>query len=135
MSEKRKCELVIHKGTVYNVKDILEKAKQKEMTENLEKIQQVVYDKCGVSKSFWDNYTADHILTDLYGIRQEIIEADKKERLWSNNIANLHNGNFGSLDKSETYLNYWKAQAEAGYPYAEENVRYFEDMVRKEIGK
>jgi hypothetical protein len=27
---------------------------------------------------------------------------------------------------------YWKAQDEAGYPLADENVRYFEDMVRKE---
>lgn len=97
----------------------------------VELLWQKVYDECGIPKSLWDNYTADHILTDLYGIRQKTIEADKKERLWSDNIANLHNGNFGSFDKAETYLNYWKAQAEAGYPLAEENVRYFEEMVRK----
>lgn len=56
-----------------------------------------------------------------------------REIAYTNNLTRLVSGDFG-VDRNlpETLLAYWEAQAEAGYPYAEENVRYFEDMVRKE---
>lgn len=42
-------------------------------------------------------------------------------------------GEFGiDTNSPETLLAYWKEKAEAGYPLAEENVRYFEEMVIKE---
>lgn len=62
----------------------------------------------------------------------EIKESDYSN-LWIRNLTSLKMGEFGIDTKSpEILLAYWKAQAAAGYPYAEENVRYFEDMVRKE---
>ena len=55
-----------------------------------------------------------------------------KQDVWLRNLTSLKMGEFGIDTKSpETLLAYWKAQAEAGYPLAEENVRYFEDMVSK----
>ena len=58
-----------------------------------------------------------------------------KEIAFTRNLVSLANGEFGiDTNSPETLLAYWKAQAEAGYPYAEENVRYFEEMVRKESG-
>lgn len=51
---------------------------------------------------------------------------------WEKNLEALKSGALGDVNSPETLLRYWKAQAEAGYPYAEENVRYFEEMVRKE---
>ena len=56
-----------------------------------------------------------------------------KQDMWLRNLTSLKMGEFGIDTKSpKTLLAYWKAQAEAGYPFAKENVRYFEDMVRKE---
>lgn len=56
-----------------------------------------------------------------------------KQDVWLRNLTSLKMGEFGiDTNSPETLLSYWKAQAEAGYPIAEENVRYFEDMVRKE---
>lgn len=58
-----------------------------------------------------------------------------KQDVWLRNLTSLKMGEFGIDIKSpKTLLAYWKAQAKAGYPLAEENVRYFEDMVRKESG-
>ena len=56
-----------------------------------------------------------------------------KQDVWLRNLTSLKIGEFGIYKNSpKTLLAYWKAQAEAGYPIAEENVRYFEEMVRKE---
>ena len=56
-----------------------------------------------------------------------------KENAWLKNLESLQLGEFGIDTKSpKTLLAYWKAQELAGYPQAEENVKYFEDMVRKE---
>ena len=54
---------------------------------------------------------------------------DKEER-WEKNLYHLQGGGFGDPTEPETLLNYWKAQASAGYPYANENVKYFEEAVR-----
>ena len=62
----------------------------------------------------------------------KIIRSDNKAEIFDRNFKKLTSGEFGNPEKFETMVAYWKAQAEAGYPYAEENVRYFEDMVRKE---
>ena len=67
-------------------------------------------------------------------LRYTIVRADNKAEIFDRNFKKLTSGEFGNPQKFETMLAYWKAQAEAGYPYAEENVRYFEEMVRKEIG-
>lgn len=54
--------------------------------------------------------------------------ADRAER-WEKNMKNLQSGGFGDTTQPETLLNYWKAQESAGYPYASENVKYFEDVI------
>lgn len=51
---------------------------------------------------------------------------------WEKNMEFLHMGGFGDTSNPETLLNYWKAQASAGYPYATENVKYFEEMIGRE---
>ena len=55
---------------------------------------------------------------------------------WQDNLDKLNRGEFGQLDipreSLETLARYWKAQAEAGYPYAVENMWYFEEMLRRE---
>ena len=68
--------------------------------------------------------------------RMEQTSLKGRQDVWLRNLTSLKMGEFGIDTKSpKTLLAYWEAQSEAGYPYAEENVRYFEDMVRKESGK
>ncbi len=52
--------------------------------------------------------------------------------IWEKNMEHLKSGGFGPREQSKTLLQYWKAQERAGYPYASENVKYFEEMVEKE---
>ena len=52
-----------------------------------------------------------------------------KTDCWEKNLEALKSGALGDADSSETLLRYWKMQAEAGYPNASENVKYFEDML------
>ena len=51
---------------------------------------------------------------------------------WEKNMEHLQSGGFGPTDQPQTLLLYWRAQERAGYPYASENVKYFEEMVEKE---
>ena len=64
-------------------------------------------------------------------LRYTIVRADNKGEIFDRNFKKLTSGEFGNPEKFETMVAYWKAQAEAGYPFADENVRYFEEMVRK----
>lgn len=64
-------------------------------------------------------------------LRYTIVRSDNKSEIFDRNFKKLTSGEFGNPEKFETMVAYWKAQAEAGYPTAEENVRYFEDMVEK----
>ena len=54
------------------------------------------------------------------------------EERWIKNLNHLKNGDFGDPTQAETLLRYWRAQECAGYPYANENVKYFEKMVERE---
>ena len=65
-------------------------------------------------------------------LRYTIVRSDNKSDIFDRNFKRLTSGEFGNPEKLETMVAYWKEQAEAGYPLAEENVRYFEDMVRKD---
>lgn len=66
-------------------------------------------------------------------LRYTIVRADNKAEIFDRNFKKLTSGEFGNPEKFETMVAYWKSQAEAGYPLADENVRYFEEMARKEI--
>lgn len=70
------------------------------------------------------------VIDEFHKMQQTALKG--KQDAWLRNLQSLKMGEFGVDTKSpKTLLAYWKAQAEAGYPCAEENVRYFEEMVRK----
>lgn len=66
----------------------------------------------------------------------DITKVNEQAAAWEKNLEGLQNGIFGEIATydeaitSQTMLRYWKAQASAGYPYASENVKYFEEAVR-----
>ena len=78
-----------------------------------------------------DGKEAKFIAVDEFD-RMEQTALKGKQDVWLRNLTSLKRGEFGNPEKFETMVAYWKAQAEAGYPLAEENVRYFEEMARKE---
>jgi hypothetical protein len=80
----------------------------------------------------WKDFMDCDIVAEIKQDREIIKKTSEKHRKWNKNLIMLSSGGFGDINSPETLLAYWKAQAEAGYPFAEENVRYFEDMVRKE---
>lgn len=51
---------------------------------------------------------------------------------WEKNLEMLKSGALGDATSPETLLRYWQMQERAGYPNASENVKYLENMVRKE---
>lgn len=55
-----------------------------------------------------------------------------KHRLWAINLDGLSAGAFGDPHDPETMARYWRAQAEAGYPYASENARYYEEKMKED---
>lgn len=58
-----------------------------------------------------------------------------KQATWEKNMKKLKSGKFGELGSSpkcfETLARFWKAQAEADYPLAVENMLYFEHLLRE----
>ena len=79
------------------------------------------------------NKVCDH---NKYGFENcgNYISADvvpRAEERWAKNLEMLKSGALGDDTLHETLLRYWKTQEEADYPYASENVKYFEDIVRK----
>lgn len=83
----------------------------------------------------WKDFMDCDIAKDLEKDFERLKKTSEQGReiAYTRNLTRLISGEFG-IDKNspKTLLAYWKAQSEAGYPLAEENVRYFEDMVRKE---
>lgn len=51
--------------------------------------------------------------------------------LWARNLCNLREGALGDPEDPETMLRYWKAQEAANYPYASENVKFFEAALER----
>ena len=52
----------------------------------------------------------------------------QREALWQRNLENLKAGTLGDPSDSATLLRYWQCQERAHYPYARENVEYFQDI-------
>ena len=48
---------------------------------------------------------------------------------WEENLEKLKNGVFGAETSLEALARYWKAQAEAGYPGANDNFMYFSQLI------
>ena len=51
---------------------------------------------------------------------------------WDEILAKLKSGALGDENSPTTLLKYWQMQESAGYPSANENVKYFEELVEKE---
>lgn len=66
---------------------------------------------------------------------RESAKAREQFERWSKNMEALKSGALGDDNSPETLLMYWQMQEQAGFPYASENVKYFEDMVAERKGK
>ena len=55
-----------------------------------------------------------------------------REVLWQRNLSNLESGTLGDISSPATLLRYWQSQERAHYPFARENVEYFEELVMRE---
>ena len=68
-----------------------------------------------------------------------IEKTNKKIAAWQENLEKLKNGAFGDIENPdkifETLARYWKAQFEADYPFAVENMLYFEELLRERSKK
>lgn len=62
--------------------------------------------------------------------RNGAVEAQRAV-LWERNLENLRAGTLGNPADPRSLLRYWQTQERAHYPYARENVEYFEEMLRK----
>ena len=56
----------------------------------------------------------------------------QSESLWEINLANLERGTLGDKTKAATLMRYWQLQDKAHFPYARENIEYFQDMINRE---
>ena len=55
-----------------------------------------------------------------------------RDMLWQKNLENLRAGTLGDPTSPVTLLRYWRSQEQARYPFARENVEYFEELARNE---
>ena len=51
--------------------------------------------------------------------------------LWERNLENLRAGTLGDPTAPQALLRYWQSQERAHYPFARENVEYFEELLRE----
>lgn len=63
-------------------------------------------------------------------VRYTVVRAKSEDDIFEKNLDMLKSGLFGKCGEPETMVAYWKAQADVGYPYAIENVKYYEAMIR-----
>ncbi len=52
----------------------------------------------------------------------------RREELWQKNLDNLRSGTLGDPASPRTLLRYWQSQERVHYPFARENVEYFEEL-------
>ena len=55
----------------------------------------------------------------------------QSEALWEINLNNLERGTLGDKDSPTTLMRYWQLQDKAHFPYARENVEYFQELINK----
>ena len=99
-------------------------------------------------KDVWNRY--DFLGYDARGCRfyydtDYLFSCDKNESpelsreiLWQKNLENLRSGTLGDPTSPMTLLRYWRSQEQARYPFARENVEYFESLLsnaREEKGQ
>ena len=68
-------------------------------------------------------------------IMADITKANERIATWHKNLEKLKNGAFGSIEIlgefEETLAKYWQAQAEAGYPGANDSFMYFMQSIKQ----
>lgn len=101
---------------------------------------EMTVEKVGNDRYLFD-YDGIHVFHNNIGVtqffsREEAEKAVERAVVWEKNLEGLQNGVFGEIatydeaTTNQTMLNYWQAQERAGYPYASENVKYFEEQPR-----
>ncbi len=68
----------------------------------------------------------------LFSVDQNATLEGQREQMWERNLQNLQAGTLGDPSRPATLLHYWQAQERVHYPYARENVEYFEGLVKAE---
>lgn len=58
----------------------------------------------------------------------------QSETLWEINLTNLERGTLGDKESPATLMRYWQLQDKAHFPYARENVEYFQDLINRKSG-
>jgi hypothetical protein len=66
----------------------------------------------------------------LFSVDTQAETEYQSETLWEINLTNLQRGTLGDPTSPITLLRYWQLQDKANFPYARENVEYFQDMLR-----
>ena len=59
----------------------------------------------------------------------------QSETLWEINLQNLEKGTLGDKNSPMALLRYWQLQDKAHFPYARENVEYFQDIITRSSGE
>lgn len=72
-------------------------------------------------------YCDDYVFTvDLNGEGEY-----QREVIWERNLKSLEAGTLGDKTSPEALLRYWQSQEKAHYPFARENIEYFENILNK----
>lgn len=66
---------------------------------------------------------------------REKAPGENREEVWRKNLERFKNGEFGECHTYEALAKYWKAQAEAGYPGANDSFNYFLSCVQERNGE
>ena len=66
----------------------------------------------------------------LFSVDTQAETEYQSETLWEINLTNLQRGTLGDPTSPITLLRYWQLQDKANFPYARENVEYFQDVLR-----
>lgn len=67
----------------------------------------------------------------LFTVDAKADDQYQSETLWEINLTNLERGTLGDKSEAATLLRYWQLQDKAHFPYARENVEYFQDMINR----
>jgi hypothetical protein len=68
----------------------------------------------------------------LFSIDQNGGIESQRETMWRQNLENLRAGTLGDPTSPATLLHYWQCQERAHYPFARENVEYFQSAINEQ---
>ena len=83
-----------------------------------------------IEKDKYGNYYYDD--SYLFTVDNNADAQYEIEKLWEINLTNLERGTLGEKDSPMTLMRYWQLQDKAHFPYARENVEYFQDLLNRE---